>query len=73
MTGVGAVLDEDAVVAGHLLGDVAQQREVDGADAALRRRARVQGAQVKGSVGDMATCSNKPCLAVILSQRRALH
>jgi len=44
VAGVGALLDEDAVVAADLLGDVAQQREVDGADAALRRQQRVSSA-----------------------------
>ena len=36
MPRVGAFLDQDAVVAGDVLGDVAQQREVDGANAALQ-------------------------------------
>ncbi len=43
MAGVGALLDEHAVVAGDLLGDVAQQREVDGADAALQLTAQGSG------------------------------
>lgn len=47
MAGVGALLDEDAVVAGDVLGDVAQQREVDGADAALRRSAKGSGARAQ--------------------------
>ena len=41
MTRIRTLFDENAVVAGDVLGNVAQQREVDSAYAALRNARRV--------------------------------